>query len=136
MSNEVPAVPVVDIQVVAADSQDWIKIPIPELATELDALPLVDDPDTGMSVMKVVYRSGHTTTWHTHPCAHGMYVLDGTLVTHQGSFGPGSFVWFPEGGAMEHGARPDEDVTFLFILNKPFGIDFCQGPTPVQPAAS
>ena len=25
------------------------------------------------------------------------YVLDGILKAHAGSFGPGSFVWFPEG---------------------------------------
>ncbi|MEX5237518.1 cupin domain-containing protein [Kocuria arenosa] len=121
-------VPVVDIQAIPKGEGEWIKIPIPELETELDAMPLIDDPDTGMSVMKMTYRAGHTTTWHTHPCAHGMYVLEGTLVTHQGSFGPGSFVWFPEGGKMQHGATPEEDVTFLFILNKPFGINFCEGP--------
>lgn len=43
-------------------------------------MPLIDDPDTGMSVQKVIYRAGHTTTWHTHPCAHGMYVLEGTTL--------------------------------------------------------
>lgn len=121
--------PVVDVQAVPAGSGAWISIPVPELDTELDALPLVDDPDTGMSVMKMVYRAGHTTTWHTHPCSHGMYVLEGTLVTHQGSYGPGSFVWFAEGGMMQHGASNDEDVTFLFIVNKPFAIEFCKGPT-------
>jgi hypothetical protein len=39
-----------------------------------------------------------------------------------GSFGPGSFVWFPEGMEMEHGATQDNDVTMLFITNKPFDI--------------
>jgi hypothetical protein len=48
--------------------------------------------------------------------------LSGTLNTHQGTYGPGSFVWFPEGGSMEHGATDDEDCTFLFITNKPFDI--------------
>ena len=51
-----------------------------------------------------------------------MYVLDEILKTHAGSFGPGSFVWFPEGMEMEHGATQDNDVTFLFITNKPFDI--------------
>jgi hypothetical protein len=31
----------------------------------------------------------------------------GTLKTHAGNFGPGSFVWFPEGMLMEHGATDD-----------------------------
>ena len=48
----------------------------------------------------------------------------GTLVTHQGSFGAGSFVWFPEGETMEHGASAAGDVTVLFVTNKPFRIDY------------
>ena len=49
-----------------------------------------------------------------------MYVLEGTLVTHEGRYGPGSFVWFPEGLTMEHGATVEGDVTVLFITNKRF----------------
>jgi quercetin dioxygenase-like cupin family protein len=59
-----------------------------------------------------------------HPCAHGMYVLEGTLVTHEGQFSPGSFVWFPEGETMEHGATAQQDVVVLFITNKPFEIHY------------
>jgi quercetin dioxygenase-like cupin family protein len=53
-----------------------------------------------------------------------MYVIEGTLVTHAGEFGPGSFVWFPEGLEMEHGATAERDVTVLFITNKPFEIHY------------
>ena len=53
-----------------------------------------------------------------------MYVLEGTLVTHRGDFGPGSFVWFPEGMVMEHGATAEADVVMLFITNKKFDIHF------------
>jgi quercetin dioxygenase-like cupin family protein len=85
---------------------------------------LLQDPDTGMEVRMVRYPAGFMATWHTHPCAHGMYVLEGTLVTHQGNFGPGSFVWFPEGLLMEHGASAATDVVALFITNKKFEIHF------------
>jgi len=71
--------------------------------------------------------------WHTHNCAHGIYVLDGILQTHTGSFGPGSFVWFPQGMEMEHGATQDNDVTFLFIANKPLDIHYTQASQP-EPA--
>ena len=64
---------------------------------------------------------------HTHPCGHGLYVLEGELVTHKGTFGPGVFVWFPEGEVMEHGASPEGDVTVLFITNKSFRIDYVGG---------
>lgn len=85
---------------------------------------LFSDPDTGMLVRLVRYPAGVINPRHTHPCGHGMYVLEGTLVTHQGTFGPGSFVWFPEGQVMEHGASADGDVTVVFITNKPFRIDY------------
>jgi quercetin dioxygenase-like cupin family protein len=42
---------------------------------------LVTDPDTGMEVRLVRYPAGVVNVRHTHPCAHGMYVLEGTLVT-------------------------------------------------------
>jgi len=84
----------------------------------------VTDPDTGMEVRIVKYPAGVMNKLCVHPCAHGMYVLEGTLVTHKGSFGPGHFVWFPEGEHMEHGATSETDVVVLFITNKPFEIHY------------
>ncbi len=85
---------------------------------------LITDPDTGMEIRIVKYPAGVINKLHTHPCAHGMYVIEGTLVTHEGQYGPGSFVWFPEGPAMEHGATAEADVVVLFITNKPFEIHY------------
>ena len=85
---------------------------------------LIEDPDTGMVIRMVRYPAGVINPLHTHPCAHGMYVLEGTLVTHSGNYGPGSFVWFPEGIEMEHGATAEADVTVLFITNKAFEIHY------------
>ena len=85
---------------------------------------LYTDPDNGAEIRLVKYPAGVINPAHTHPCGHGMYVLEGMLVTHNGSFGPGSFVWFPEGDVMEHGASADEDVIVLFITNKAFRIDY------------
>ena len=45
--------------------------------------------------------------WHTHPSAHGSYVLDGTLVSPR----PPIRLWFPEGGKMQHGASPTATAT-------------------------
>jgi quercetin dioxygenase-like cupin family protein len=87
---------------------------------------LLQDPDTGMEIRLVRYPAGFKTPWHTHPCGHGIYVLEGTLVTHQGRHGPGAFVWFPEGMLMEHGATADTDVVVLFITNKRFEIHFVE----------
>lgn len=84
----------------------------------------VHDEDTGLSVKYIRYPKGGVTPLHDHPCAHGMYVLKGTLETDHGSFGPGSFVWFPEGCVMTHGASAEGDCDCLFITNKAFAIRY------------
>lgn len=85
---------------------------------------LMEDPETGVEIRIVRYPRGVINARHVHTCAHGMYVLDGTLVTHAGSFGPGHFVWFPAGIEMEHGATAESDVTVLFITNRKFDIQY------------
>ena len=94
---------------------------------------LITDPETGMEIRLVKYPAGVINKLHTHPCAHGMYVLDGILKTHEGEYGPGSFVWFPEGGWMQHGATANNDVTILFITNKKFGISYPSDPNLPYP---
>lgn len=85
---------------------------------------LLKDPDTGMIIRLVRYPAGFLNKWHYHTCSHGMFVLEGTLLTHAGQHGAGSFVWFPEGMRMEHGATAETDVTALFITNKQFDIHY------------
>jgi len=113
-------------QIIALDTQ---ALPWEERFNEKAGRPLyrkdlVTDLETGMQIRMVRYPAGFVNPWHTHPCAHGMYVLEGTLVTHAGRYGPGSFVWFPEGVLMEHGATAEVDVTVLFITNKHFEIHY------------
>ena len=109
---------------VDANSLPWEERFNERIGRSLYRKNLFIDPETGMEVRLVRYQAGIINPLHTHPCAHGMYVLEGTLVTHAGSFGPGSFVWFPEGEAMEHGASAAGDVVVVFITNKPFRIDY------------
>ena len=59
-----------------------------------------------MEIRLVRYPAGVINPLHTHPCGHGMYVLEGQLVTHKGTFGPGYFVWFPEGETMSTAPAP------------------------------
>ncbi len=85
---------------------------------------LVVDSETGVTVTITKYPAGFINPKHNHHCAHGMYVLKGILHTSEGDFGPGSFLWFPEGKTMWHGATEDEDVEIVFITNKLFDINF------------
>jgi quercetin dioxygenase-like cupin family protein len=112
----------------------WEILDIPQIKAKLPVKFLESDKETGVTVIMVKYAAGFINTWHTHPTAHGMYVLDGVLVTHQGEFGPGSWVWFPEGGWMQHGATAKNDVTVLFITNKKFDIKYRTDKDPWYPA--
>jgi quercetin dioxygenase-like cupin family protein len=104
--------------------QPWEERYNEKLGRNLFRKSLYTDPDNGMEIRLVRYPAGVINPLHTHPCGHGMYVLEGQLVTHRGTFGPGCFVWFPEGGAMEHGASAEGDCTVVFITNKAFRIDY------------
>jgi len=66
---------------------------------------LFSDPETGMLVRLVRYPAGLINPRHTHPCGHGMYVLEGQLVTHMARMVQAVSSGFPEGEIMEHGAQ-------------------------------
>jgi quercetin dioxygenase-like cupin family protein len=99
----------------------------PHLPAAIYRKVLHTDPETGVFFQLVRYPAGVINPGHTHPCAHAIYVLEGTLVTHRGRYGPGAFVWFPEGEVMEHGAGAEGDVTVLLVSNKPFSINYVGG---------
>ena len=113
-----------ELVAVDANAVSWRENLIEHIGRSFQIKRLFNDPDTGMGVVLLRYPAGLINPLHSHPCGHGMYVLEGTLVTHRGAFGPGNFVWFPEGEQMEHGATAEEDVVALFIYNKPFRIDY------------
>lgn len=112
------------IEVVKSSEIDWMPMLLEQVGRPFFVRPLLDEPDTGMSVSMLRYPAGFTNPHHTHRCGHGIYVLEGRLVTHLGEYGPGTFVWFPEGEPMQHGASSDGDMVALFITNKPFSIDY------------
>jgi quercetin dioxygenase-like cupin family protein len=87
---------------------------------------LVKDEETGAEAILVRYPAGSVTTDHSHPCAHGLVVIEGRLVTQDGEFGPGDVVWYPEGAVGRHGATAGGPVTVLLFTNKAFGITYLQ----------
>ena len=109
---------------VDAGALSWEERPNERIGRALYGKELFADPETGVLIRLVRYPAGVLNPSHTHPCGHGMYVLEGQLVTHRGVYGPGIFVWFPEGEVMEHGASSEGDVVALFVTNKTFRIDY------------
>lgn len=113
-----------EIDVFDSNSMEWGELPIEQLGRSVPIKAFTSDPVTGMSCQLIRYDAGFINPWHTHDCAHGMFVLSGTLRTHKGEFGPGTFVWLPEGMTMYHGATEESDCVILFITNKPFNIHY------------
>jgi hypothetical protein len=100
-------------------------------ASDLNPIMLYERPQHASALWQLVLRkrrhhAAGIGQCHAQPCAHAMYVLEGALVTHRGRFGPGAFVWFPEGEVMSHGATADGDVTVLLVSNKPFSIQYVE----------
>jgi len=110
-------------------SLPWEERYVEPIGRSLFRKHLILDPETGMAIRLVRYPSGVVNPRHTHPCGHGMYVLEGTLFSNGMHYGPGTFVWFPQGTVMEHGATAEGDVTVLFITNKPFAIHYLDPPS-------
>ena len=63
-----------DIDAFDSNSMDWLELPIEQLGRSLTLKPFKFDPDTGMSCMLLRYDAGFINPWHTHDCAHGMFV--------------------------------------------------------------
>ncbi len=116
-------------EAVSASQVDWRANQEHDDCVRFFMRPLHHDTVRGGRVMQVRYPAGEINPPHRHPVAHGMYVLQGTLVTHRGEFGPNTFVWFPAGEAMFHGARRDEDVVVLFIAGPGLETEYLPAPS-------
>jgi len=101
---------------------EWDKSFNPKLGVDLGRLMLRKDPKNGAEIRMIRYPKGIVNPEHTHPCGHGIFVLEGELRTHRGTYGPGTWVWFPEGETMEHGATDKGDMIGIFITDGAFDI--------------
>ena len=108
--------------VIDTKAVEWDKSFNPRLGVDLGRLMLRKDPDNGAEIRMIRYPQGIVNPKHTHPCGHGIFVLEGKLRTHKGTYGPGTWVWFPEGETMEHGATDEADMTGIFITDRAFEI--------------
>ncbi|MGI6500841.1 MAG: cupin domain-containing protein [Anaerostipes sp.] len=85
---------------------------------------LLLDSETGMEINYMDYPAGFTTIKHRHSAGHGLFVLEGQLLTGGDLYGPGTLVWYPEGIEIDHGATKEHGVKCLLISNKTFSIEY------------
>jgi len=102
-------------EAVRADALAWRENQEHRDHTTFFMKPLGHAEEIGSVVMLVRYAAGTVNPAHAHSKGHGMYVLSGELVTHKGAYGPGTFVWFPAGELMWHGAGSGGEVVVLFV---------------------
>lgn len=91
------SVPTNLVKLTVADSSrmPWEMFHVEQTGADIPSKTLFSDPKTGLTVIMLRYAAGFTNTWHTHPHAHGVYVLDGVLSHPRGRVRAGQFRLVP-----------------------------------------
>ena len=85
---------------------------------------LIEDAETGMEIRLVRYPAGVINPRTHSPVCPWDVCVRRNLGHSFRKLWTGSFVWFPEGTTMEHGASASGDTTVVFITNKRFEIHY------------
>ena len=97
--------------VIDTNALPWEERPNEKIGRPIYRKFLIDDPDTGMGVRLTRYPAGVINPWHTHHCAHGMFVLEGTLgLRAPAATGRGRSCGSPRASLMQHGATAEGDA--------------------------
>lgn len=78
---------------------------------------LVEDPDTGLQTVLTRMAPGSVLTDHMHTQIEQSWVLEGSLVDHEGEVTAGNFVWRPAGS--RHVAHSPNGALVLGFFLKP-----------------
>ena len=78
---------------------------------------LMEDPDTGLQTVLTRMAPGTVLTDHMHVEIEQSWVLEGSLVDHEGEVTAGNFVWRPAGS--RHAASAPEGALILGFFLKP-----------------
>jgi anti-sigma factor ChrR (cupin superfamily) len=78
---------------------------------------LMEDPQTGLQTVLTRMGPGAVLTDHMHVEVEQTWVLEGSLVDHEGTATAGTFVWRPAGS--RHTASAPDGALLLGIFQKP-----------------
>jgi anti-sigma factor ChrR (cupin superfamily) len=95
------------------ESIPWVPSPFPGVENKT----LMQDPDTGMQTVLTRMAPGAVLTDHMHVDIEQTWVLEGSLVDHEGEAKAGSFVFRPPGS--RHTASAPNGALLLGIFQKP-----------------
>ena len=78
---------------------------------------LMEDPQSGLQTVLTRMAPGAVLTDHMHVDVEQTWVLEGSLVDHEGTATAGTFVWRPAGS--RHTATAPDGALLLGIFQKP-----------------
>jgi len=78
---------------------------------------LMEDPDTGLQTVLTQMDPGSVLTDHEHIELEQSWVLEGSLVDHEGEVTAGNYVWRPAGS--RHSASAPKGALVLGFFLKP-----------------
>ena len=78
---------------------------------------LMEDPDTGLQTVLTKMGPGSVLTDHQHVAVEQSWVLEGSLVDHEGEVTAGNYVWRPAGS--RHVAHSPNGALVLGFFLKP-----------------
>ena len=76
---------------------------------------LMEDPDTGLQTVLTRMAPGSVLTDHMHVQIEQSWVLEGSLVDHEGEVTAGNFVWRPA-GSRHVASSPNGALVLGFFL--------------------
>lgn len=102
-----------DSRYVDCDALAWQATRFPGVEVKV----LVEDPDTGIQTVLTRMAPGAELPDHEHVQLEQSFVLEGSLVDHQGEVRAGQYVWRPAGS--RHTARAPQGALVLGFFLKP-----------------
>ena len=76
---------------------------------------LMEDPETGLQTVLTRMAPGAVLTDHQHMAIEQSWVLEGSLVDHEGEVTAGNFVWRPK-GSRHAASSPNGALVLGFFL--------------------
>lgn len=108
-------------QTLAALSSRYVNVDdIPWQETKFKGISikvLMEDPDTGLQTVLSKMEPGSVLTDHQHVELEQSWVLEGSLVDHEGTCSAGNYVWRPAGS--RHVAHAPDGALVLGFFLKP-----------------
>lgn len=98
---------------VDCDELPWTDTPFPGVSMKV----LVHDPDTGLQTVLTRMAPGAVLPDHEHVGLEQSWVIEGSLVDHEGEVKAGQFVWRPAGS--RHAAHAPNGALVLGIFHQP-----------------